>query len=155
VVLAPLAAQQACSRMAARAAGLELGLSERQIYNWIRRLRLANGNLAALAPRGSRTTKGVTRLSPDTEAELGRIVTEEVLQRAGGRQAGLFAAIVKRCQQEISSPPSASTIFRRLRGCIASRPADQDAAHTARCESPGVMRRVPPEHPADTLQLPV
>jgi hypothetical protein len=126
-ILAPLAAQQACSRAEAKAAGAALGLSERQVYNWVRRLRLANGNVAALTRRGVRTTKGVTRLAPEIEEQLSRIIAEETGDRPGHRETGQFAAIVRRCRREMAAAPSASTIFRRLRNCAERRPAKQAA----------------------------
>jgi hypothetical protein len=117
-ILSSLAAQPSCSRADAKAAGAALGLSERQIYNWVRKLRSASGTQGAAPRRGSRTTKGIMRLPPHQEAHLARIIAEEIAKRPDGVVSGLFAALVKRCPQEMSPSPSPSTIFRRLRARI-------------------------------------
>jgi DNA-binding CsgD family transcriptional regulator len=155
LILSSLAAQPSCSRAEARSAGARLGLSERQIYNWVRKLRSASGTPGGVARRGSRTTKGVTRLPPDQEAHLARIIAEEIAKRPDGAVSGLFAALVKRCPQEMSPAPSASTIFRRLRSCIGSgspRPIPQPGAVE---ELPGLLRGRLPEVSAEDLLLPL
>jgi DNA-binding CsgD family transcriptional regulator len=154
-ILSSLAAQLSCSRAEARAAGAALGLSERQIYNWVRRLRGASGDLGAAARRGSRTTKGLTRLLPDQEAQLGRIIAEEIAKRPDGAVDGLFVAIVKRCPLEMASPPSASTIFRRLRARIAHRSPRPAPGCSAVDETPGLLRGRLPEVSAEALLSPL
>jgi hypothetical protein len=47
-ILAPLAAEPRCSRAAARLAGDALGLSERQVFNLVRRLRSYRGGTGVL-----------------------------------------------------------------------------------------------------------
>lgn len=49
----PLLEFNHCPREKVRAAAAELGLSERQIYRLIQRLRELDGELTALLPRGS------------------------------------------------------------------------------------------------------
>ncbi len=49
LIIAPLAEGDVVSATAARAAGAELGLSERSIYNLVKRYRRSGGLLAALA----------------------------------------------------------------------------------------------------------
>jgi DNA-binding CsgD family transcriptional regulator/PAS domain-containing protein len=154
-ILSPLAAQPACSRAEAKAAGAALGLSERQVYNWVRKLRLANGSVGALSRGGSRTTKGLTRLPPEMEGQLDRIITEEMRDWPEDQDAGLFVTIVKRCQAEMSPAPSASTIFRRLckrSGRTAKRRANGDRSSA---DAPGLLRGVTPALPTESLLLPL
>jgi hypothetical protein len=139
-ILSSLAAQPSCSRADAKAAGAKLGLSERQIYNWVRKLRSASGTHGGVVRRGSRTTKGVMRLPPHQEAHLGRIIAEEIAKRPDGVVSGLFAALVKRCPQEMSPAPSASTIFRRLRARIACGSPRMVPRHPAIEEAPSLPR---------------
>jgi DNA-binding CsgD family transcriptional regulator/PAS domain-containing protein len=153
-ILSSLAAQPSCSRAEARAAGAALGLSERQIYNWVRKLRSASGTFGAVARRGSRTTKGVMRLPPDQEAHLGRIIAEEIAKRPDGAVSGLFAALVKRCAQDMSPAPSASTIFRRLRTCIGHGSPRPAPARGAVDETSGLPRGRPGQVSAEDLMLP-
>jgi DNA-binding CsgD family transcriptional regulator/PAS domain-containing protein len=154
-ILSSLAAQPSCTRAEARAAGAALGLSERQIYNWVRKLRGDGGHLGEVARRGSRTTKGLTRLPREQEAHLGRIIAEEMAGRQDGAVDGLFAAIVKRCAREMSPAPSASTVFRRLRARLehlSPRPAPpRDAVD----ETPGLLRGRLPQVSAEDLLSPL
>jgi DNA-binding CsgD family transcriptional regulator len=153
-ILSPLAAQPACSRADAKAAGAALGLSERQVYNWVRKLRLANGSVGALSRGGSRTTKGLTRLPPEMETQLDRIITQEMRDWPEDQDAGLFVTIVKRCQAEMSPAPSASTIFRRL--CKRSgRAGKRRRDDRSSADAPGLLRGVPPPVSTESLLLPL
>lgn len=55
MVIRPLIEFKHCPREKARAAAAELGLSDRQIYRLIQRLRKLDGELTALLPGGSNT----------------------------------------------------------------------------------------------------
>ena len=49
-MIRPLAARERCPRLLVRAAALDLGLSERQVYTLVRRFRDSDGKLDALIP---------------------------------------------------------------------------------------------------------
>ena len=67
VVLRPLFEIQYCSREKAHEAAVELGLSERQVYRLIQRLRESGGELTALLPGGSNGGRGKQRLAAPRE----------------------------------------------------------------------------------------
>ena len=81
VVLRPLVEFKHCPRNRAHEAAAELGLSERQVYRLIQRLRESGGELTALLPGGSNGGRGKQRLAAPREKLLHRLIAEIFLTR--------------------------------------------------------------------------
>jgi DNA-binding CsgD family transcriptional regulator len=114
-ILGRLAVEPRCSRAAARQASAELGISERQVFALVRRLRMANGDPAAVLPRKSSGGRGLPRIAPAAE-QMVRDVINGVLQSMHYRRAPeIIAEVQKRCLELQLRPPSVSTLRRRLR----------------------------------------
>lgn len=114
-ILGRLAGEPRCSRTAARQAATELGISERQVFALVRRLRMANGNSAAVLPRKSSGGRGLPRIMPAAE-QMVQDVINGVLQSAHyNRVPEIVAEVQKRCQEVQLRPPSVSTLRRRIR----------------------------------------
>lgn len=98
-----------------RRAAEQLGLSERQIYELIRRFRLSNGSLSALVPSGSSGGRGKSRIGKNREELLHNLIADVYLTVQRLTAASFIREIRHRCQQEGIRPPSDSTIRRRLK----------------------------------------
>jgi putative transposase len=110
-VLCPLVELKDCPRDKARG----LGLSERQIYRLIKRLREADGELTALIKRGSDGGRGKQRLDALRENVISRLITEFFLTRQKKSKASLVREIRKVSASSGLKPASGSTIRRRLK----------------------------------------
>lgn len=115
VVLRPLFEIQHCSRDKAHEAAVELGLSERQVYRLIQRLRESGGELTALLPGGSNGGRGKQRLATPRENLLRRLIAEIFLTRQKRSAAELVLTIRSQSLKAGLAPPSESTIRRRLK----------------------------------------
>ena len=115
VVLRPLVEFKRCPRNRAHEAAVELGLSERQVYRLIQRLRESGGELTALLPGGSNGGRGKQRLAAPREKLLHRLVAEIFLTRQKRSAADLVLAIRSESLKVGLDPPSESTIRRRLK----------------------------------------
>lgn len=113
-VLGKLAFQPHCSRTAARQAAVELGISERQVFALVRRLRTANGDPVAALARKSSGGRGVPRTRPDTERMLQDVIAETLRSTRTKHVADIIAEIQKRFRESHLDPPSVSTLRRRL-----------------------------------------
>ena len=80
-VLRPLAEHKNCPRDKALEAANELGLSKRQIYRLIKRLRDTDEELTALVKRGSNGGRDKHRLDASCENVINRQITEFFLTR--------------------------------------------------------------------------
>lgn len=115
VVLRPLVEFKHCPRNRAHEAAVELGLSERQVYRLIQRLRESGGELTALLPGGSNGGRGKQRLAAPREKLLHRLIAEIFLTRQKRSAADLVLAIRSESLKAGLAPPSESTIRRRLK----------------------------------------
>jgi DNA-binding CsgD family transcriptional regulator len=116
-VLIPLAEAARCSRRAARAAGEALGVSERQVFTLVHRLRAAGGDPGALR-RGwgkSNGGRGRSRIARDIEQVVQQIIGQSRELAPERRTADIIAAVQGLCRERQLPPPSASTIRRRLK----------------------------------------
>ena len=114
-ILERLAVQPRCSRAAARQAAAELGISERQVFALVRRLRLANGDPAAVLPRKSSGGRGLSRITPATEQMVQDVINGVLEFTHDMRVPELIAEVQKRCLKLRLRPPSVSTLRRRLK----------------------------------------
>ena len=115
LVVRPLLAYPQCSRRLAQKAAAMLGLSERHIYRLIQQLRAANGELTALLPKGPKGGRGQRRLSPSRESLLQRLIHRVYLTRQKRSAAELIREIRSQSLKADLTPPSDSTILRRLK----------------------------------------
>lgn len=115
VVVRPLLDFKHCPRKKAREAAVELGLSERQVYRLIQRLREFGGELTALLPGGSNGGRGKQRLAAPRENLLHRLIDEVFVTRQKRSAADLIRAIRSQSLKAELEPPSESTIRRRLK----------------------------------------
>jgi DNA-binding CsgD family transcriptional regulator len=114
-ILERLAVAPRCSRADAREAAAELGISERQVFALVRRLRMANGDPASVLPRKSSGGRGLPRIAPAAE-QMVHDVINGVLQSMHHRPVPEIIAEVQRRSLELRlRPPSVSTLRRRLR----------------------------------------
>ena len=104
-----------CSREQARGAAAELGLSDRQVYRLIQRLRAAGGELTALLPGSSDGGRGKQRLSDSREQLLRRLIDEVYLTQQKRTSAELTREIRNQAIKTGIQPPSTSTVRRRLK----------------------------------------
>ncbi len=113
VIIRPLAELKQCPRSQARAAAADLGLSERQVYRLIQRLREADGALTALLPGGSNGGRGRRRLAAPRENLLRRLIKEVFVTPQKQSAAELVRVIRSQSIQSELQPPSESTIRHR------------------------------------------
>jgi DNA-binding CsgD family transcriptional regulator len=114
-VLERLAVESSCSRATARQAAAELGISERQVFALVRRLRMANGDPAALLPRKSSGGRGLPRITPAAEQTVQYVLNGVLQYTPRKRVSEIIAEVQKRCLELQLRPPSVSTLRRRLR----------------------------------------
>lgn len=113
-VIAPLAAGDVVSAAAARAAGVELGLSERTIYNLVRVYRQSGGLLASLAPNASSGGRGKARLGRVAERIIAEAIRDEYLTRQKKRPQAVVRAVGERARAAGITPPSPNTVRARV-----------------------------------------
>lgn len=114
-MIRPLAARQRCPRLLARAAALDLGLSERQVYALVKRCRLSGGELGALVPCVSSGGRGGTRIGKGQEDVIVDLIYSVYLSPQRLSAEAFIREVRHRCQGAGLKPPSASTIRRRLK----------------------------------------
>ena len=129
VVLRPLVEFKHCPRNRAHEAAVELGLSERQVYRLIQRLRESGGELTALLPGGSNGGRGKQRLAAPREKLLHRLIAEIFLTRQKRSAADLVLAIRSESLKAGLAPPSESTIRRRLKTLSMAEHAQRGEQH--------------------------
>ena len=114
-LLRPLAELAHCPRDRARVAAAQLGLSERQVYTCLQRLRQADGALTALLVSGSDGGRGQRRLVGPREDLIRRLIEDLYLTPQKRTAAEVVRAIRHQSDQRGLRPPSESTIRRRLK----------------------------------------
>ncbi|WP_027159829.1 Mu transposase C-terminal domain-containing protein [Methylobacter luteus] len=150
-IVRPLVESKCCSRLKAREAAAELGLSERQIYRLIQRLRESGGELTALLPGGSNGGRGKQRLAESREHLLRRLIAEIFVTRQKRSAAELVFAVRSQCLKAGLDPPSESTIRRRLRNLSLAEHRQRGELHP---ETKPVYGSTPiADTPLDWLQM--
>jgi putative transposase len=114
-MIRPLAARERCPRLLVRAAALDLGLSERQVYALVKRCRSSGGELGALVRGVSSGGRGSTRIGKSQEDLLDDLIYSVYLSPQRLSAEAFTREVRRRCQQAGVKPPSASTIRRRLK----------------------------------------
>jgi putative transposase len=150
-VLRPLIELEHCPRRVAHAAATELGLSERQVYRLIQRLRSADGLLTAMAPGASTGGRGKHRLPIPREELLRRQIEDIYLTPQKRSAAELVRAVRRQAAKAGLKPPSESTIRRRLRALSLVTQRQRGAVHPEAEPIDGVTP--PAEAPLDWVQI--
>jgi DNA-binding CsgD family transcriptional regulator len=149
-ILERLAVEPRCSRAAARQAAAELGISERQVFALVRRLRMANCDPAAVLPRKSSGGRGVPRITPAAEQMIQDVINGVLQSTHYRRVPEIIAEAQKRCLELQLRPPSVSTLRRRLRVHLpASGPATAEEPPGQR-NGPGALAIRPNRSPPVT-----
>jgi transposase InsO family protein len=129
----------------------QLGLSARQVYTLVQRLRQADGALIALLPRRSDGGRAKPRLAAPRENLLQRLIEEIYLTSQKRSAAELVRAIHRHAEQVGVQPPSESTIRRRLKRLSLSECRRRGDAYP---QTQPVDGRTPPaEAPLDWVQI--
>jgi putative transposase len=115
LAIRPLLEFKHCPCEKAREVADELGLSERQIYRLIQRLRESDGAITALLPKGSNGGRGKQRLAAPREILLQRLITEVFTTPQKRSAAALIREVRNQSLKDGLEPPSESTIRRRLK----------------------------------------
>ncbi|NNM59558.1 MAG: helix-turn-helix domain-containing protein [Legionellales bacterium] len=115
LAIRPLLELKRCPCEKAREVADELGLSERQIYRLIQRLRESVGEITALLPQGSHGGRGKQRLAAPREILLQRLIAEIFITPQKRSTANFIRAVRNQSLKEGLEPPSESTIRRRLK----------------------------------------
>ena len=111
VVIRPLLEFKHCPCTKACEAAAELGLSERQVYRLIQRLRQSDGELTALLPGGSNGGRGKQRLAAPRENLLRRLIAEIFLTRQKRSASELVLAIRSQSLKAGLDPNTATLII--------------------------------------------
>lgn len=115
LAIRPLLEFKHCPAERAREVADALGLSERQIYRLIQRLRESDGEITALLPKGSNGGRGKQRLAAARETLLQRLITEVFTTPQKRSAAALIRDVRNQSLKDGLKPPSDSTIRRRLK----------------------------------------
>lgn len=150
LVLRPLLAAARSNRADVASAAAQLGLSERQVWSLLKRLREASGAVSALVVERSRGGVGNLRLASSVEGVTALAISELYLTPQRLSFADLILAIRKRCRDAGLSPPSASTVRRRVAAIPRAARSRRDPI-----ASPDVIHGATPKaaYPLDALQI--
>ena len=151
LVVRPLIEFKHCPREKAREAAAELGLSDRQIYRLIQRLRKLDGELTALLPGGSNGGRGKQRLAAPREALLHRLIVEVFITPQKLSAADLIRAIRSQSLKDGLVAPSESTIRRRLKTLSLTEHCQRGEQHPETKPIYGITPIV--DNPLDWLQI--
>jgi DNA-binding CsgD family transcriptional regulator len=120
-ILGPLAARSHCSRAEAQAAAVTLGLSERQVFALVRRLRAMGNDPAALQPVRSSGGRGKPRLPAVTEEMIQQLISDVERSMSVISTAAIIGAVQRECHARQLHPPSVATLRRRVKAANGSK----------------------------------
>ena len=112
--LRPLLEPSRCSRSAMALAAVELGLSQRQTWTLLKRLRAGGGEVTSLGVNGSDGGRGGKRLPVASEGVVDTTIKECFLNPQRLPPSELVIEVRGRCRKLGLRAPSASTIRRRV-----------------------------------------
>lgn len=113
-IIKSLSQLPSASRQAAGDAAIMLGVSRRQIYEFLKRFRNGNDLLTDFAPKKSNGGRGKGRISEQAEAIVSNVLQDFYLSRQRLSEAVVFREVLKRCQQAGCSAPARNTIRNRI-----------------------------------------
>lgn len=113
-IIRSLSELPSATRQAAGDAAITLGVSRRQVYEFLKRFRNGNDLLTDFAPKKSNGGRGKSRISEQAEAIISNVVQDFYLSRQRLSEAVLFREVLKRCRQAGCSAPARNTIRNRI-----------------------------------------
>lgn len=155
-VIAPLAAQESVSALAARDAARSLNVSERTVYSLLGLWRQSGGLVASLAPRPSPGGRGKGRLTAAAEQIVAAAIRDEYLSKQKKLMEAVVRNVRERCRVAGISPPAANTVrvrIRRLRADKAARAREGAGSAASRRLTPAAGQTPPAERPMAVLQI--
>ncbi|SEB29900.1 Mu transposase C-terminal domain-containing protein [Rhodococcus koreensis] len=113
-VIAPLAALEVIGHAAADEAAAKLGLSRRQVYALVHRLRTGAGTVTDLLPGRSSGGRGARRLPETVDEVIADHLTRMYLKRQKPSVAVVYRAIVGACVRQQLPVPARNTVAARI-----------------------------------------
>lgn len=153
-VIGPLAEQEEVSLGEADKAAVELGLTQRQVYNLIKRHKAGEGlvtDLAVMQPYGG---KGKTRITPEVDTLITEVIKKLYLTRQRQSVAVIVREIRMRCKQSGYEMPADNTVRARIRALDPRKVVQKREGHdAARTLMPAVGKAPEPKAPLDVVQM--
>ncbi|MFZ2174378.1 MAG: Mu transposase C-terminal domain-containing protein [Rhodococcus sp. (in: high G+C Gram-positive bacteria)] len=113
-VIAPLALMDAIGHAAADEAAARLGVSRRQVYALVHRLRTGSGTVTDLLPGRSSGGRGARRLPEEVDEVIADHLTRMYLKRQKPAVAVVYRAIVGVCVHRQLPVPARNTVAARI-----------------------------------------
>jgi putative transposase len=113
-VIGPIAALETVSRSAAAEAARQLNVSQRTVYNFVKRWRSTSGSLTALASVTARGGRGQTRLPKEVDQLIASIIGQSYLSKQRISLSGLMGLIRAECRKAGLRAPSLNTVRARI-----------------------------------------
>lgn len=113
-IIKSLSELPSATRQAAGDAAITLGVSRRQVYEFLKRFRSGNDLLTDFAPKKSNGGRGKSRISEQAEAIISNVLQDFYLSRQRLSEAAVFREVLKRCRQAGCSAPARNTIRNRI-----------------------------------------
>ncbi|MFA7340432.1 MAG: Mu transposase C-terminal domain-containing protein [Candidatus Obscuribacterales bacterium] len=113
-VIGPLAKQQTVSMVSADAAAIELGISQRQVYELINRYRASSGLVTDMVIGQSEGGRGKARIAPEVDAVIAEVIEALYLTRQKRSEAVIVREIRMRCKKAAYKVPARNTIRARI-----------------------------------------
>lgn len=153
-VIGPLAGLPAVSRAAADEAAEQLGLSQRQVYELIKRYRGGDGLVTDLAPIARKGSKGRTRVAPEIERLITEAIQSHYLTRQRRSLASLVREIWRHCKKAGYKKPARNTIVSRVRELDPLLTTQKREGFEATRSLRSAAGKAPePEAPLDVVQM--
>ena len=153
-VIGPLAAQNEVNQGEADKAAVELGLTQRQVYNLIKRHKAGEGlvtDLAVMQPYGG---KGKTRIAPEVDTLITEVIEKQYLTRQRRSVAVIVREIRMRCKECGYKIPADNTVRARIRSLDPRKVVNKrEGHHAARSLMPAAGKAPEPAAPLDVVQM--
>jgi putative transposase len=153
-VIGPLAAQKEVNQVEADEAAVELGLTQRQVYNLIKRHKAGEGlvtDLAVMQPGGG---KGKTRIAPEIDTIIAEVIQKQYLTRQRRSVAVIVREIRMRCKESGYSVPADNTVRARIRSLDPLKVVNKrEGHHAARTLMPAAGKAPEPATPLEVVQI--
>jgi putative transposase len=114
-VIGPLADRDVVSKVLAIEAANKLNLSERTVYNLIRKWREGRGTIISLISQGSNGGKGRSRLPENIESLISTAIDDSYLTRQKLSVSSLLRLIREKCRKSNLKPPALNTVRSRIK----------------------------------------
>jgi putative transposase len=113
-VIGPIATQETVSSTVAAEAALKLGVTERTVYNLVKRWRESAGSFLSLIPAASNGGKGQSRLPPELECIVSSVISAMYLSKQRISIASLMRVIRAECRKTGLRIPAINTVRARI-----------------------------------------